>query len=839
MSAPQLAAAHLFGLPAPAAQAHTCLAARIQGLSPPPMCASIPLHDGTGRILDVDPRRGWLRLQHTALGDYLPAGEAEFRVTPRTLVRDLDVGDEVNFTVEGVTGALIGIGDDAVAPESPSSRPSADRARANRPAPAAPPAPYPKRQRSVPLRAHQPIPHIAVARSCAEPKGLRTITVQAGRGVATPGESFSFLPSLLYASPCEEVEIILENQDHIRHSLMLPGLSPMFHLETLGPGTVRGRFVTPPEDVTLAFHCHVPQHEKMGMLGWLIVGQGGEGAPTARSEIRRYYDATGTVLSTDRRQSLLVVDHEEIPGLMAAMVMGLKVEPAELLGGLTPGSRIGFTLDTLAQRVTGIRRSPGSAVPAPAESARVTGEPTGPQERTRGQPGATVEGRGVVVAILVERRQIVLDHEDIPGFMSAMTMGFSVADLAWLEGVEVGQRVRFEVDRRSAEIVAIEAITQLTKPLAAPPDERPEAAVTGVSADAVTLGRDLDGDGDPDEVHFRLEVVEREEEVWPGELLNVWVFAPLGEGMVDRARLPSPTLRVEQGDRVKVTLHNTHYLPHTIHLHGTIHPNEMDGVPGFTQRPVMPGEAFTYEFVAVNPGTHSYHCHVQPDVHVLMGLMGMLVIEPDRPGNHFSHLVIGAGEMPELGVATAAAYDREYSLVYMDMDDRLNRVPLSERDPRTISRRMHREYDSTQRRPGIFMLNGRSFPFTLRDTPVRIAPGERVKLRVLNAGARTVHLHTHGHRGRVTHRDGNPLPAGAQYLRDVFSLGAAQRLDIELRPGADETYSSGPGVWLMHDHTEHAVTNKGIHPGGDLTVLVYPGFLDASGGTGQAALQIR
>ena len=255
----------------------------------------------------------------------------------------------------------------------------------------------------------------------------------------------------------------------------------------------------------------------------------------------------------------------------------------------------------------------------------------------------------------------------------------------------------------------------------------------------------------------------------------------------------------------------------------------MDGVPGFTQRPVMPGEAFTYEFVAVNPGTHSYHCHVQPDVHVLMGLMGMLVIERDRPGNHFSHLVIGAGEMPELGVATAAAYDREYSLVYMDMDDRLNRVPLSERDPRTISRRMHREYDSTQRRPGIFMLNGRSFPFTLRDTPVRVAPGERVKLRVLNAGARTVHLHTHGHRGRVTHRDGNPLPAGAQYLRDVFSLGAAQRLDIELRPGADETYSSGPGVWLMHDHTEHAVTNKGIHPGGDLTVLVYPGFLDASG----------
>ncbi|NIR60944.1 MAG: multicopper oxidase domain-containing protein, partial [Gammaproteobacteria bacterium] len=71
----------------------------------------------------------------------------------------------------------------------------------------------------------------------------------------------------------------------------------------------------------------------------------------------------------------------------------------------------------------------------------------------------------------------------------------------------------------------------------------------------------------------------------------------------------------------------------TIHLHGTIHPNAADGVPHITQTPVKPGESFAYEFVAENPGTHFYHCHVQPDVHVLMGLAGMLVIEPDRADN--------------------------------------------------------------------------------------------------------------------------------------------------------------------------------------------------------------
>ncbi len=65
-----------------------------------------------------------------------------------------------------------------------------------------------------------------------------------------------------------------------------------------------------------------------------------------------------------------------------------------------------------------------------------------------------------------------------------------------------------------------------------------------------------------------------------------------------------PTIRVEEGDRVRVTLRNIHYFPHTIHFHGTIHPNAMDGVPDFTQAPVVPGDTFVYEFIAANPGTH-------------------------------------------------------------------------------------------------------------------------------------------------------------------------------------------------------------------------------------------
>ena len=89
------------------------------------------------------------------------------------------------------------------------------------------------------------------------------------------------------------------------------------------------------------------------------------------------------------------------------------------------------------------------------------------------------------------------------------------------------------------------------------------APIPGADERAVQLGRDLDGDGDPDEIHFHLEVVEVQEEVFPGEFVTFWVFAPMGTAMTSPARLPSPTLRVESGDIVEITLYNTHYLPHT------------------------------------------------------------------------------------------------------------------------------------------------------------------------------------------------------------------------------------------------------------------------------------
>ncbi|HET6564552.1 MAG TPA: multicopper oxidase domain-containing protein, partial [Xanthomonadales bacterium] len=140
---------------------------------------------------------------------------------------------------------------------------------------------------------------------------------------------------------------------------------------------------------------------------------------------------------------------------------------------------------------------------------------------------------------------------------------------------------------------------------------------SGLTADAVEIGRDLDGDGDPDEIHIRMEVAElnggspiadtpvTRYAIAPGVEPGLWVFAPKLTGMAvenfesqqarPEIRLPSPAIRIEQGDVVRITLENSHYMPHTIHLHGADHPfvdvtgEGNDGVPLASEIPVLPG----------------------------------------------------------------------------------------------------------------------------------------------------------------------------------------------------------------------------------------------------------
>ena len=373
---------------------------------------------------------------------------------------------------------------------------------------------------------------------------------------------------------------------------------------------------------------------------------------------------------------------------------------------------------------------------------------------------------------------------------------------------------------------------------------------TGLAPDTVVKGRDLDGDGDPDQITINLEIWGINEgqtpltsyEIAPGITPSFWVFAPKGTGMVTEGmsgaylvRMPSPTIRVEEGDEVQLVVANTHYLPHTVHLHGVDHPfvdangEGNDGVPHASEVAIMPGESRTYNLTPRVSGSMAYHCHVQPQVHVSMGLNGLFVIEENHPNNLVQTLNVGAGFVRHPSVASEAAFAGEYDIVYQDADKELH-DPLQETDdPREIAAFTTQEYDVTERTADYFLLNGKSFPYTLRESQIIVEPNNKYRMRVLNMGGESVALHTHGHKMFVKSLDGVDLQPGAQYYRDVITIDTSQRVDAVLDTTNDGLNSYGEGVWMFHDHHEAAVTTDGIAPGGDMSFIVYRSWLQDDG----------
>ena len=110
---------------------------------------------------------------------------------------------------------------------------------------------------------------------------------------------------------------------------------------------------------------------------------------------------------------------------------------------------------------------------------------------------------------------------------------------------------------------------------------------------------------------------EKEIEIAPGVYFPAWTY---------NGRVPGPTIRCTEGDRIRVHFVNGTGHPHSIHFHG-IHPSNMDGLD-----PVPSGGEFTYEFDAEPFGLHLYHCHTLPlKRHIHKGLYGGFLIDP-RPG---------------------------------------------------------------------------------------------------------------------------------------------------------------------------------------------------------------
>ena len=182
-----------------------------------------------------------------------------------------------------------------------------------------------------------------------------------------------------------------------------------------------------------------------------------------------------------------------------------------------------------------------------------------------------------------------------------------------IEGVEIAESNRCNPDNPSTVAASVKGTNNI---------DRNTLMTSGLSRDAVVKKNDRDGDGDPDNIYITLELTGINEEnqsnidyeIAPGIKPAFWTFAPKTRGMVETdskasnmIRMPSPTLRIEQGDRVFLEIENTHYMPHTVHLHGVDHEFNSsnsskesggnDGVPGISEKPIKPGKSRTYDLV--------------------------------------------------------------------------------------------------------------------------------------------------------------------------------------------------------------------------------------------------
>ena len=118
---------------------------------------------------------------------------------------------------------------------------------------------------------------------------------------------------------------------------------------------------------------------------------------------------------------------------------------------------------------------------------------------------------------------------------------------------------------------------------------------------------------------WELVATEQEIEVAPGVSYVAWSY---------NQRVPGPTLRAKEGDRLRITFRNSSVHPHTIHFHG-LHADVHDGVPGTGPGNIEPGQKIVYEFDAEPFGCHLYHCHSSPLApHIAKGLYGAFIIDP-------------------------------------------------------------------------------------------------------------------------------------------------------------------------------------------------------------------
>jgi len=247
----------------------------------------------------------------------------------------------------------------------------------------------------------------------------------------------------------------------------------------------------------------------------------------------------------------------------------------------------------------------------------------------------------------------------------------------------------------------------------------------------------------------------------PGLKATCWGY----NGLVN-----ATTLEAVEGDTVRVYVTNKLPVPTTVHWHGFILPQGMDGVSGLQQPPIPPGETWVYQWKIVQHGTFMFHSHHDTMTQEGMGLTGLFIVHPRDPK-----------------AERIAKVDRDFALMLHEwrIDAGASRPNVNEMTDFNV-----------------LTINGKVMPHT---APLVCATGQRVRLRLANLSAMDHHpIHLHGHEFFEVARDGGRIPPEQQRRMVTALMGVGQTRDLEF-------IADNPGDWPMHCHMTHHVMSQMGH----------------------------
>ena len=251
-------------------------------------------------------------------------------------------------------------------------------------------------------------------------------------------------------------------------------------------------------------------------------------------------------------------------------------------------------------------------------------------------------------------------------------------------------------------------------------------------------------------------------EIAPGMVGNCWGY---------NGRSPGPTIEAVEGDRVRILVTNKLPEPTSVHWHGVLLPNGMDGVSGLNQESIKPGETYAYEFTLRQHGTQMYHPHSDETQQMAMGMEGFFIIHPKKPEHRI---------------------DRDFAIFLHEWD-----FPPGAATPNP----------ATMTDFNTFTFNGRAYPGT---DPLIVKTGQRVRVRFANLGMDSHPIHLHGFHFREVATDGGDIPPSAQYPETTVNVPPGTTRDIEFTADA-------PGDWVLHCHKSHHAMNAMSHDVPNLT----------------------